>query len=397
MKLRDIINPSGVQEIQNKFSEANNLAAIIADKEGFAITRPSNFSDLCMMIRSTDEGLRRCFESDQKIGRKSALSKKVCIHYCHAGLIDLAAPIIVDGVHYGSVLCGQVLLSEPKAQKNKQVLRTANELKLNPDKALRAFKRIKVVDKRRVKASAELLHIISSYIVQMSLNKINQRKLLVEINRKIELEKALKTLELQRLQSQINPHFLINTLNIVVNQALLEYAPKTVEVVNSFSKLLRYNLTKIDKMVDLSEEIESIRNYLFIQKTRFGNHIQSSIRISNDLLDTKIPFMTLHPIVENAIIHGLEPKVEGGKVLIKGSRDDNYLIFEVRDSGLGIDKIKLNDILSMKHVSGKSDITGIGLANVIQRLNLYYGSKYSFDIKSRAGSGTVVKIQLPLS
>lgn len=397
MKLRDIINPSGLQEIQNKFSEANNLAAIIADKEGFAITSPSNFSDLCIMIRSTDEGLRRCFESDQKIGRKSAQCKKACIHYCHAGLIDLAAPIIVDGVHYGSVLCGQVLINNPKNQNNKQILKTAYELKLNPDKALRAFKRIKVVDKKRVKASAELLHIISSYIVQMSVNKINQRKLLVEINRKIKLEKSLKTLELQRLQSQVNPHFLINTLNVVVNQALLESAPKTVEVVNSFSKLLRYNLSKIDKMVALAEEIESIKNYLFIQKTRFGNHIQSSIQVSNDLLDTKIPFMTLHPIVENAIIHGLEPKIDGGKVFIKGSRDGNNLIFEVKDSGLGIDKSKLDDISSMKHVSGKSDITGIGLANVIQRLNLYYGLKYSFDIKSKAGCGTVVKIQLPLS
>jgi ligand-binding sensor protein len=384
LELRAIIEPGVLQEIQDKFSEATDIAAIIADSAGYGITKPSKFSDFCLMIRSSGKGLKRCFRSDEIVGRSAADTGKTCIHNCHAGLIDLAAPIIVDNIHFGSVLCGQVVLHPPGPQEFNNVKKLADELDLDAKVLIKSFAKIQVVHEHRVKASADLLQIISNYIVGMGVNKLTQQKLLNELKTRASIEDTLRLLELKTLQSQVNPHFLFNTLNMVAKQALLEKAQKTAEIVYSFSKLLRYNLGKIDKVVTLAEEINSIQDYLFIQK-----------KVSGEILQVKIPFMTLQPIVENAIIHGLEPKIDGGDVLIRGELSGSDVVIEISDNGLGIEADRLREIMKRSSLSGKGHTTGIGIANVNERLKHYYGADHGLEIISQWGKGTTVRISIP--
>jgi ligand-binding sensor protein/anti-sigma regulatory factor (Ser/Thr protein kinase) len=397
LDLRNIVDLQVLQEVQDKFAEATGVAAIIADSEGQAITKPSNFSRFCRMIRSSSEGVRRCFESDGKAGREAARLRKPYIHYCHAGLIDLAAPVIVDGVYLGSVLCGQVLLRPPDSEYYGLVRQRVGDLGLDVEALLDAFREIEVVREDRVKASAELLHIMANYIVSAGVAKLTQQKLMTEMKIRAELEKTLKTLELKALQSQVNPHFLFNTLNAVIKQAFLENAELTQEIVYALSKLLRYNLRRINQMVPLREEIGSIRDYLFIQKTRFGDHITFSIGIPEELMEVRVPLMMLQPLVENAIVHGIEPKIESGHVAIRGLREGQDVVIEVADTGIGMSEERLREVLAMDGtVSGKGHTTGIGIANVHKRLQHQFGPQYGLTLESREGQGTTVRVRVPL-
>ncbi|MHB8919258.1 MAG: sensor histidine kinase, partial [Desulfocucumaceae bacterium] len=388
IQLRNIIDLDILQEVQDKFSEATGLAAIIADDAGQAITRPSKFSRHCQIIRSSSNGMKQCFYSDCKAGYEAAKLGKPYIHYCHAGLIDLATPIIVDGIYRGSVLCGQVLLEKPKSQHlpDKPLKFCKGSLGLDLDALMNALQEIEVVPEHRVKASAELLHIVGNYVVSISVAKLTQKKLLAEMKAREELETAIKTLELKALQSQVNPHFLFNTLNAVVKQAILEGASSTQEIVYSLAKLLRYNLGKINQNVTLKDEVANIRDYLFIQRTRFGDHVKAAIDIPEAIMNVKVPLMTLQPLVENAIVHGIEPKVEGGTIFIRGWSEEGYVILEIADSGLGMSKDLLEKIRKKSAPGcGQDNAVGIGIENVQKRIQLYFGPDYGLTVNSQQG------------
>lgn len=398
VRLKHIINLDVLQEVQDKFSEATGLAAIIADETGQAITKPSKFSRHCQMIRSSEKGLQQCFISDHIAGSEASKKGKPHIHFCHAGLIDLAAPIIVNGIYRGSILCGQVLLEKPTSRqiKEKRMCLRNGDLKLDTLAVMEAFLEIEVVPEHKVKASAELLHIMGNYIISMGVSKLAQEKLMAEKKTREELEIAMKTLELKALQSQVNPHFLFNTLNAVVKQAVLEGASSTQEVVYALANFLRYNLGKINKNVTLRDEVANIRDYLFIQSTRFGDHIKASIEIPDFILDVRIPPMTLQPLVENAIVHGIEPKLEGGTIDIRGWREGWDAIIEICDSGLGMDKKLVEKITgSIQTAYGPGGTVSIGIENVHKRLRLYFGPSYGLTIDSEPGKGTVVRIRIP--
>ena len=121
MDLRDVVDIKTLQEVQDKFTESVHMGAIITDTKGQPLTVPSNFSELCKLIRSSPEGMKRCIESDTKVSSMAFKEKKTATHVCHAGLVDMAAPIVVNNKYLGSVLCGQVLLS-PADQQGERTL-----------------------------------------------------------------------------------------------------------------------------------------------------------------------------------------------------------------------------------------------------------------------------------
>jgi sensor histidine kinase YesM len=291
-----------------------------------------------------------------------------------------------------------VLLERPKSQHlmAKQLKFCKSQLGLDPDALMDALHEIEIVPEHRVKASAELLQIVGNYIVSISVAKLTQEKLLTEMKAREELEMSVKTLELKALQSQVNPHFLFNTLNAVVKQAMLEGADCTQKVVYSLAKLLRYNLGKINQHVTLRDEVANIRDYLFIQRTRFGDHVDAVIDIPEAILNVKVPPMTLQPLVENAIVHGIEPKVEGGIIFIRGWAENDCVIIEIADNGLGMSRERLDKIREKSDPAcGQGNAVGIGIDNVQKRIQLYYGPRYGLTLNSEMGRGTVVKIKIP--
>ncbi|HWR39134.1 MAG TPA: PocR ligand-binding domain-containing protein [Patescibacteria group bacterium] len=394
--LEDIVNVQVLQEIQDKFAEATGLAAVIVNSEGQPVTQPSHFTRFCNKIRSTPEGLSRCIGSDASGGRVASRRLEPSVYRCHGGLTDLAAPIIVNDQHLGAFLAGQVVLSDDRDDAIAEVGRRLGDIGLEAEELNELLSDVEVVPEKRVKAAADLLYIMSNYIVKIGMSNIVQTQLMEELKAKADLEKVLRETELKALQSQVNPHFLFNTLNTIARLALIEGADRTQEVVYAMSDLLRNNLRNIDSLVTLGEEVQYIKNYLLIQETRFGERIQATITIPEELLTCRIPVMTLQPLVENSIVHGLEPKKEGGHIHINARTDRELLVVSVKDSGVGVTMEQVGQIFrNEKNHRGKGQTTGIGVVNVHKRLQHYFGTQFGLEITGQPGNGTCVNIILP--
>ncbi|HCJ09590.1 MAG TPA: hypothetical protein DHW14_00290 [Clostridiales bacterium] len=202
-------------------------------------------------------------------------------------------------------------------------------------------------------------------------------------------------MELRALQAQINPHFLFNTLSSIAASSFMEGAPKTHELVQALARLLRYTLRQIGQMVELEEELKHVKDYLLIEETRFGDRIKFEFDIDPHSLRARLPLLTLQPLVENAIIHGLEPK-DGGTLRVSSRLVGDWVRIQVTDDGVGLD----DDPAEAQEGadpdrSRVSHVTGLGLDNVRRRLEHAFGEGADLDIRSRRGEGTVVTVTIP--
>lgn len=231
----------------------------------------------------------------------------------------------------------------------------------------------------------------------------NIRRLIQEIKQKSELDNLLKEMELKSLQNQINPHFLFNTLNTVSRMAYIEGAERTSDLIDSVAALLRYNLGNLDKPTTLKDEVAVVHNYFFIQMTRFGDRVQFKTEIDESCLSLPIPVLTLQPIIENAFIHGVESYEHGAVLSLYVYKKNSQVIIEVADNGVGMDELTIKRLVEQVdrvHSSQKSSkhtghSTGIGLINVIKRLQLFYGQDQVVEIQSKMDEGTVIRLMLP--
>ena len=199
-----------------------------------------------------------------------------------------------------------------------------------------------------------------------------------------EQEKLLMAARVEALASQINPHFLFNTLTSILS--LIRSQPETARVlIVKLSGLLRRLLSSQEHFVTLREELEAIDEYLDIEKMRFGNKLVIEKQIDPASLDVVVPSMLLQPIVENSIKHGLEPKVGRGRIVIKSVRHDGHAIIDVIDDGVGV------SARDASQVKGN----GIGLRNVNERLRVIYGANYQLQLDSVPGEGTCARVIIP--
>ena len=206
----------------------------------------------------------------------------------------------------------------------------------------------------------------------------------VEMNLEQHQQLLLKA-RMDALSSQINPHFLFNTLNTV--SALIRFDPDSARgVVLKLSNILRRLLRKHETFVPLREELQFIDDYLDIEVARFGRDNLDIVKhIDEGALEAFVPSMLLQPMVENCLKHGLAPKLGGGKIELRTTNIDGRLRIEIEDNGVGISEEK------MPHVY----VEGIGLSNVRERLRVLYGTDFHLDIESRPGEGTVIRIEIP--
>ncbi len=225
----------------------------------------------------------------------------------------------------------------------------------------------------------------------------NIHGLVQEIKDQSELDRLLKEMELKHLQNQINPHFLFNTLNAVSKMAYLEDAHATSGLIDSVAAILRHSLGEIDRHVTLGDEVRIVEDYFRIQKTRFSERVQFVTDIDEMCLAIGIPRLTLQPLVENAFIHGIEEREDGGIIAITVRQTAEHVIVEVRDNGEGIEPGKIIDLLSLAAVRDDhvGHSTGIGLTNVIRRLQLFYQTTHVVEIESDRGQWTTVRLLLP--
>ena len=228
-----------------------------------------------------------------------------------------------------------------------------------------------------------LLVVLSSVMCVATAIKIwnNTR---IEMNLEQNQQHLLKA-RMDALTSQINPHFLFNTLNTV--SSLIRFDPDMARgVVLKLSNILRRLLRKHDTFVPLREEVEFIDDYLAIEVIRFGrDKLQIFKDIDGATLDAFVPSMLLQPIIENAIKHGLAPRLAGGEIHLRTRHRDGRLTIEISDNGMGMSSERLKEVYG----------GGIGISNVHERLRLLYGDQFDMDIRSQSGEGTQIRIEIP--
>jgi two-component system, sensor histidine kinase YesM len=215
------------------------------------------------------------------------------------------------------------------------------------------------------------------------------------------MKNHLKETEIQALQSQINPHFIFNTLNAGVQLAMMEGADRTCLFVECFANLFRYNLRKMDMPVTLKDEIENITNYIFLLKVRYTDRILFIQEIDDSVTHVRMPCMVLQPLVENAFIHGISEMESGGRITLRVFKQDEFIVIEIEDNGKGMseDKICLitdssDDSDSLKDNVPTGHTTGIGTKNVIKRLKYFFNSEDVFNIYSNNPGGTRIIIKI---
>lgn len=205
-------------------------------------------------------------------------------------------------------------------------------------------------------------------------------------------QKRKREYELALLQSQIKPHFLYNTLDLIYVLCESGMASQGAKVTKSLADYYRTSLSSGKEVVTIQEEIKNIENYLYIQRERYYDMLQFEIIFESRMEDYAILKMTLQPLVENAIYHGIKPAGEEGTVRVSGRMEDNMLILLVEDNGMGMSKERLNSVLTEQEPEyGRH----FGLRSVEQRLRLFYGEQFSMKVESELGRGTSIELRIP--
>jgi sensor histidine kinase YesM len=293
---------------------------------------------------------------------------------------------MIDQSSVGCIVCGPFLFKKYCEDELAWFLK-----KLVPDS--KGFKRISANFMAIPVVGVELIERIRSRLVNMAsyTTKMFQREVLEargfyvseQEREDTRFEESLKILQDKDLRSQLSLHFLFNTLNALSQLAMLEGAVQTQELTYKLSEYLRYVLRKQmrQELVPLSFEMDNIKRYLEIYKVRFRERLSYEIQIGQGADKAKIPFMLLQPIIENALLHGIEPSIGPGKISIRARVIETSVMIEIKDNGVGCDSEKLNQ--------------GIGLQNVRDRMSLHFGLLSDLLIISKLGDGTSVSVRIP--
>lgn len=215
------------------------------------------------------------------------------------------------------------------------------------------------------------------------------------INSIVEEQKRKSDMEFQILQAQINPHFLYNTLDSIKWLAVIQNVNNIAYMSTALINLLKYNISKDSVIVSLSEELESINNYIIIQKYRYGDIFDVVFDIDEETNNLQVLRFILQPIVENSIIHGFENTESNGVIQISTRIAEDNLIIQVIDNGTGISSENLDKMTKSENY--KKKFSGIGIQNVQERIKVYFGEKYGMTYESELGYGTKVSVVLPIN
>lgn len=393
IRIENVVDLKLLQQLQDTFAKAMGVAAVTVGQDGVPITETSNFSDVCNMIRSSEIGLARCQRCDAEGGLIAHEMGRPYAYKCAGGLLDAAAPILIDGEYMGSILCGQVIPDDAQEEFIQDVLARNIPLGLPAQELEEALRAIAPLPRERFRAAVEMLSVTANHVIENALANLAQAQLLREAQERAALQAMLQESQMRALKAQINPHFLFNSLTLLSYTALEEGAARTEEIAYTLSDLLRYSLRNMSTMVGLPEEMEMINQYLAIQKIRFGDRLQYEIELDPELNGVELPCMILQPLVENAVIHALEPLKRDVQIQVRALRRDGYLILEVVDSGNGMPTDVLETLQAGQFAA---DNQSLGLQSVFRRLHTEYGGHFSFDVQSAPDAGTCIRLGIAL-
>ncbi|MBP2643113.1 MAG: histidine kinase internal region [Firmicutes bacterium] len=364
----------------------SNISLLLIDCDGNILLEFNPSPDFCKLVCQEKE-TRICIEyfSRLKAGEGDRF-------ICHYGLENILLPIGNNNQPIGYVVGAQVYSPDSEYRKYLiDIKGIAKDRKLEPEFIAKSIATIKTIEENKIRVHEQLCnHIANNIFYDFSENINNTDTTIVRLSIEKEmLEKKILDLEAKNMSLVVNPHFLFNTLNSIARIAYFEKSPKTEELIYCLSDLLRYNLKQDDELHTIEAEIDNIEKYLYIQKVRFKNRLEYDIDIADHIKSHRIPNMTIQPIVENALIHGITPKRDGGKIKIYAEKYKNDINIFVVDNGNGFPKEVLQ---SLQQSEGK---LGIGFRSTDKRLKRYFGEQYGLTILKSDYSGSTVTISIP--
>ncbi|MGI2297763.1 sensor histidine kinase [Paenibacillus sp. GXUN7292] len=246
----------------------------------------------------------------------------------------------------------------------------------------------------RLDSRVEVVGVDELALLSLKFNKMAEEigNLVQKVN---EDEKAKRELEIQMLYSQINPHFLFNTLNSIRWMADASKVYNVSKFITSLAQLMKSSIIQKNEIIPLAEELENIRHYITIQKMRFSALFTEEYKIEEDTLNLGIPKLILQPIVENSILHGFASITYKGIIRLRAYRDESNLTIIISDNGVGCTEEQLKSLLAAKGME-RGRFSGIGITNVNERLKLHYGPDYALRMENTSGGGTTSILKIPI-
>lgn len=364
----------------------SDISMFIIDPKGNILLEFIPSPDFCIHVCQENPNQVCCdYKKHLCAGREDSF---VCKH----GLENTILPITVNGETVAYVGGMRAYLPDNEYQKYLIHIQSLQEQKnCGLEFIAKTVSSLKTVEYPKIKVHHQLCsHIARNISFDLSEMESHTDPDVARLSIEKEiLEKKIIDLETKNMSLVVNPHFLFNTLNCIARIAYFEKSHTTEELIYCLSDLLRYNLKQVDNLHTIGSEISNIEKYLHIQKIRFKNRLDYDIQISEKIKSYRIPNMVIMPIVENAIIHGLMPKRDGGRVNIYAEETEKGIVIFVVDNGNGFPKDVLEQIKSDEHPSG------LGVRSTHKRLQKYFGKEYGLEITKSDYSGSTVTITIP--
>jgi len=364
----------------------SNISLQLVDTSGNILVEFNPSPDFCKFICQEDE-TRICSDyiSRLKLGKGDRF---ICRH----GLANILLPVVINNQTIGYVVGAQVFSTDSEYQKYLiDINALAKDKKLEPELIAKSIAAIKTIEENKIEIHEQICNHITQnigYDFSQSIHTTDKAIARLSIEKEM-LEKKIIDLEAKNMSLVINPHFLFNTLNSIARIAYFEKSHTTEELIYCLSDLLRYNLKQDDELHTIGAEMDNIEKYLYIQKIRYKNRLEYEIDIADHIKPHRIPNMIIQPIVENALIHGITPKRDGGMIKIYAEQYKNDINIFVMDNGNGFPKEVLQ---SLQQSENK---LGIGFRSTDKRLKRYFGEHYGLKIAKSDYSGSTITISIP--
>lgn len=398
LNLSDLMSDSVLNDLLHSTYSISGLRISLTSCQGSRILAVNEYiTPFCKLANEIPSLHGICTNCSLCGGQRAAERKAPFIYRCYAGLACAAIPVFTEGIHVATLITSGFRVEKEYMAVLEQMF--PEESHRVPEDVVSSAPYLHY---QRILDVANLLSVAARYIAEASLRnrmqaELHQQRMELMAQQQIQLntEKLLSQAEFKALQSQINPHFLFNTLNAISQLAILEGSSQTADAIFSLSALLRRCLKKNDTLPPLKEEVDNVSEYINIKRLLYRDRIRYACDVDPSCLSIRVPLFTLQPLVENALLHGLEPKKEGGTLTLSIQREDGYVVVRVEDDGMGCSQELIDEILKNPQEHNRSDLTGIGMGNVTRRLTNHFGPAFRWTIDSAPGKGTRIVLYLP--
>ena len=364
----------------------SDLAIMVVDLDGKILYEFIPTPDFCKYVCQPEQHTtcRACMDAMQ--------GEQTTSFVCPNGLKNIVVPIQEDEETVAYIIGSRVYSQDTEYQKYMiDIPKIAQTHNLDPEFVAKTCSMLKTTEQVKIDAHEQLC----TYIAQ-SISRSLTHGLQSTSEQSIEkdlLERKIIDLEAKNNSLIVNPHFLFNTLNCIARIAYFEHASKTEELIYYLSDLLRYNVQNGLSLHTIQAELDNIDKYLYIQKARFQSRLQYTINVPEYIRSCRIPNMILQPVVENALIHGISPKRDGGKIDIYAENHGDKIMIFVVDNGNGFPK----EVLKRLKEKDSPTNSEMGLRITDKRIKRYYGEEYGLEVVKSDYSGSTVSITISKS